>query len=103
MFIALVRSFPKPRRPAEKQLGNERRLAGWLSPRRGLLLDNDQFPERTKPFTANPAHNDQMLWPAKRAKLFTMLNDSFSQALSDSGQRFQLLGRSGVDVDALRF
>jgi hypothetical protein len=64
-----------------------------------LSLNCDQVSQSAKSSITNPTHNDQVLGAAERAELFPVLDDSFGQALTDAGQRFQFVCRSGVDID----
>lgn len=48
---------------------------------------------------ADPPHQHHVLDATERPVLGTMGNDSFSDSPPYAGQRFQLIGRGGVDVD----
>jgi hypothetical protein len=56
------------------------------------LLNRYQITHRAKAPVADTANDEQMLSTSERPVFFAMFDDSFSQALSDSRQPFQLFG-----------
>ena len=71
----------------------------WLLTEPWRSFNSHQIPQRPKPSIADSAHNDQMFGAAKGAEPLTVIDNALSQALSDSGQRFQFVCRGGVDID----
>ena len=54
-------------------------------------LDPNKIANCSKAPVTDSAHNDEMFGTAKGPKLFAVIDDALSQALSDSGQRFQFV------------
>ena len=64
-----------------------------------MLIDCDQIPQRSKPFIADPAYDDQMFRTPKRSEFVAMHDDALGQTLPNARQDFQFVRGSSVDVD----
>ena len=98
MFIARRQRFPKLNAELYK-LDNAGSINIWLLTE-PELFDRDQLSQRAKALVAETANHYEVLGPAKRAVLFSMLDDPLSEARANAGQLLKLLGGRGVDIDS---